>query len=125
MKKFPYNCFKDRKGYILPKSPIIKATPEIIEWLSTDDQVRFMFHDAPNTKTLDKKWLEIGISHSYVGHVYASAWTWSDEDFNKYNFENNPYMKIFDEDYEGLMKYMRWVAKLGPRFTKQLFNKEN
>ena len=121
MNKLPYNCYI-RKGYVIPKSPVIKATPDIIEWLSTDNAVRFLFTDKPNTKVLDKKWLEIGISHSYVGNVYASAWTWSDEDFDKY-FIDNPYMKIFDEDYEAFMKYMKWVAKLGPWFTKQNFKK--
>ena len=122
MSKF-YNCYKDRKGYIVPKSPVIKNSPDIIEWLSTNDQVRFLFTDKPNTKTLDKEWLEIGISHSYAGVIYASVWSWSNEDFNKYSFDKNPYMKIFDEDYEGLIKYMKWIAKLGPKFTKQLINK--
>ena len=83
MSKF-YNCYKDRKGYIVPKSPVIKNSPDIIEWLSTNDQVRFLFTDKPNTKTLDKEWLEIGISHSYAGVIYASVWSWSNEDFNKY-----------------------------------------
>ena len=122
MSKF-YNCYKDKKGYIVPKSPVIKNSPDIIEWLSTNDQVRFLFIDKPNTKTLNKEWLEIGISHSYTGVIYASVWSWSNEDFNKYSFDKNPYMKIFDEDYEGLIKYMKWIAKLGPKFTKQLINK--
>jgi hypothetical protein len=117
-KRFPYNCYKDRKGYVIPKSPVIKATPDIIEWLSTDDAVRFLFNDKPNTKILDKEWLSIGIGHSYAGNVYASVWPESQEDVDKY-FVNNPYMKIFGEDYDGFMRYMRWVAKLGPRFTKQ------
>jgi len=54
-KRFPYNCYKDCKGYVIPKSPVIKATPDIIEWLSTDDAVRFLFNDKPNTKILDKE----------------------------------------------------------------------
>lgn len=117
-KRLPYNCYKDRKGYVIPKSPVIKATPDIIEWLSTDDAVRFLFNDKPNTKILDKEWLSIGIRHSYAGNVYASVWPESQEDVDNY-FVNNPYMKIFGEDYDGFMRYMRWVAKLGPRFTKQ------
>lgn len=122
--KLPYNCYIDKKGYILPKSPVIKCTPDIIEWLSTDDAVRFLFTDKPNNKVMDKEWISIGIGHSWVGNVYASAWSESQEDVDKY-FTNNPYMKIFDEDYEVFMKYMKWVAKLGPWFTKQRFKKED
>ena len=29
--RVPFNCYTDRKGYLMPKSPIIKATPDIIE----------------------------------------------------------------------------------------------
>jgi hypothetical protein len=122
--KIPYNCYIDKKGYILPKSPVIKCTPDIIEWLSTDDAVRFLFNDKPNSKVMDKEWISIGIGHSLVGNVYASAWPESQEDVDKY-FINNPYMKIFDEDYEAFMKYMKWVAKLGPWFTKQRFKNED
>ena len=122
--KIPYNCYIDKKGYILPKSPVIKCTPDIIEWLSTDDAVRFLFNDKPNTKVMDKEWISIGIGHSLIGNVYASAWPESQEDVDKY-FIDNPYMKIFDEDYEAFMKYMKWVAKLGPWFTKQRFKKED
>lgn len=122
--KIPYNCYIDKKGYILPKSPVIKCTPDIIKWLSTDDAVRFLFNDKPNSKVMDKEWISIGIGHSWVGNVYASAWPESQEDVDKY-FINNPYMKIFDEDYEAFMKYMKWVAKLGPWFTKQRFKNED
>ena len=122
--KIPYNCYIDKKGYILPKSPVIKATPDIIEWLSTDDAVRFLFNDKPNSKVMDKEWLTIGISHSWVGNVYAYASGDTQEDINRY-YIDNPYVKIFDEDYEAFMKYMKWVAKLGPWFTKQRFKKED
>ena len=122
--KIPYNCYIDRKGYILPKSPVIKATPDIIEWLSTDNAVRFLFNDKPNSLKLNKEWLTIGISHSWAGHVYAYASEDTQEDINKY-YIDNPYVKIFDEDYEAFMKYMKWVAKLGPWFTKQRFKKED
>jgi hypothetical protein len=122
--KIPYNCYIDRKGYIMPKSPVIKATPDIIEWLSTDNAVRFLFNDKPNSKVMDKEWLTIGISHSWVGNIYAYASGDTQEDVNKY-YIDNPYVKIFDEDYEAFMKYMKWVAKLGPWFTKQRFKKED
>ena len=122
MSKF-YNCYKDRKGYIVPKSPVIKNSPDIIEWLSTDDAVRFLFTDKPNTKNIDTEWISIGIGHSYAGNVYASAWSETQESIDKY-LVDNPYMKFFDEDYEAFMKYMKWVAKLGPKFTKQLINKK-
>lgn len=114
-KRLPYNCYKDRKGYVIPMSPVIKATPDIIEWLSTDDAVRFLFNDKPNTKILGKEWLSIRIGHSYAGNVYASVCLESQEDVDNY-YVNNPYMKIFGEDYDGFMRYMRWIAKLGPRF---------
>lgn len=114
-KRLPYNCYKDRKGYVIPMSPVIKATPDIIEWLSTDDAVRFLFNDKPNTKILGKEWLSIRIGHSYAGNIYASVCLESQEDVDKY-YVNNPYMKIFGEDYDGFMRYMRWIAKLGPRF---------
>lgn len=121
MSKF-YNCYKSKKGYIIPKSPVIKATPDIIEWLSTDDQVKFLFNDKPNTRNIDTEWISIGIGHSYTGNVYAYAWAETQDSVDKYLI-NSPYVKFFDEDYEAFMKYMKWVAKLGPKFTKQLINK--
>ena len=123
MSKLPYNCYVDRKGYIMPKSAIIKTNPDIIEWLSLDDSVRFMFKDKPSSLKLNKEWITIGISHSYIGNVYAYASGDTQEDIDKY-YIDNPYVKIFDEDYEAFMKYMKWIAKLGPWFTKQRFKKE-
>ena len=120
MNKLPYNCYVDRKGYVMPKSAVIKLTPDLIEWLSTDDTVRFLFNDKPNSLKLNKEWLTVGIGHSWVGHVYAYAADESNEVIDKY-FIDNPYVKIFDENDEAFMKYMRWVAKLGPWFTKQRF----
>ena len=123
MSKLPYNCYVDRKGYIMPKSAIIKTNPDIIEWLSSDDSVRFMFKDKPSSLKLNKEWITIGISHSYIGNVYAYASGDTQEDIDKY-YIDNPYVKIFDEDYEAFMKYMKWIAKLGPWFTKQRFKKD-
>jgi hypothetical protein len=105
------------------KSPIIKATPDSLEWLSSDDSVRFMFNDKPSSLKLDKEWITIGIGHSWVGNVYAYAADESQSNIDKY-FIDNPFVKIFDEDYEAFMKYMKWVAKLGPWFTKQRFKKD-
>ena len=64
MNKLPFNCYIDRKGYVLPKSVVIKATPDIIEWLSSDNAVRFLFNDKPSSLNLDKEWIMIGIGHS-------------------------------------------------------------
>ena len=119
MSKLPYNCYIDKKNYVLPKSPVIKVTPDIIEWLSTNDPVRFLFHDKPNTLNINKEWIIIGIGHSYVGNIYGHVWGYTQEEVDK-SFVNNPYVKIFDEDYEGFKKYMIWISKLGPWFTKQL-----
>lgn len=120
MNKLPFNCYIDRKGYVLPKSVVIKATPDIIEWLSSDNAVRFLFNDKPSSLNLDKEWIMIGIGHSWSGNIYAYASRDTQEDVNRYCI-GNPYIKIFDENYEAFMKYMRWVAKLGPWFTKQRF----
>ena len=120
MSKTPYNCYIDNKGYVVPKSPVIKATSNIIEWISTDDKVKFLFNDKPNTQNIDTEWISIGIGHSYVGNIYANACPETQDSIDRY-FTNSPYVKFFDEDYEAFMKYMRWVAKLGPLFTKQRF----
>lgn len=45
MSCIPYNCIKDNKGYIVPKSTAIKNCIEIVEWLNTFNGVRFMFND--------------------------------------------------------------------------------
>ena len=124
MNKLPFNCYIDRKGYVLPKSVVIKSTPDIIEWLSSDNTVRFLFNDKPSSLNLDKEWIMIGIGHSWPGNIYAYASGDTQEDVNIYCIDN-PYIKIFNENYEAFMKYMRWVAKLGPRFTKQRFNNED
>lgn len=122
--KIPYNCVKDHKGYIIPKSVSIKNSPEIIEWLSTFDGVRFMFNDVPNTLNLDSELLTIGIGHSNAGHIYCYVSPTSKEWAEQYEFDN-PNMKIFNDDYESFKKYLTWVGKLGPWFTKQLFKKNN
>jgi len=123
MSKLPYNCYIDHKGYVMPKSAVIKLTPDLIEWLSTNDAVRFLFNDKPNSLKLNKEWLTVGIGHSWVGNIYAYAADESQEVIDKY-FIDNPYIKIFDENDEAFMKYMKWVAKLGPWFTKQKFKKD-
>jgi hypothetical protein len=123
MKKF-YNCFKDNKGYLIPKSVVIKNNPEIIKWLSTEFKVSLLFNDKPDSLNLDKEWLYIGIGHSWKGYIYMHVSSSTNEYVDKYLIDN-PYMKIFDEDYEAFMKYMNWVAKLVPWFTKQRFKNED
>jgi len=120
MSKIPYNCYVDNKGYVMPKSAAVKNCKEIIDWLSTNDEVRFMFNDKPNTINLDGEWLTIGISHSLIGNIYCHAYTSKNDWFETYE-ANNPYIKLFDEDYEAFKKYLTWVSKLGPRFTKKNF----
>lgn len=120
MRNIPYNCIKDNKGYIIPKSAAIKNCPEIVEWLSTFNGVRFMFNDRPNTLKSEGEWLVIGIGHSHVGNIYCNASTNSTEFFENY-YANNSSVKNFNEDYEAFRKYMTWVGKLGPWFTKQNF----
>ncbi len=114
-----YNCFKDSKGYLVPKSAVIRNNHEIIEWLSSN-KIQYFFNDKPNTLNLDKEYLCIGISHSYSGYIYTHASTISQEYIDQYLIDN-PYIKLFGDDYEGFKKYMTWVSTLGPWFTKQLF----
>ena len=122
MSKLPYNCYIDNKGYVMPKSAAIKNCKEIIDWLSTNYKVKFMFTDKPNTLNLEGEWLVIGISHSYIGNIYCHTSASENDWFEKYE-ANNPYIKVFDDDYNEFMKYLTWVGKLGPKFTKQLINK--
>ena len=114
-----YNCFKDSKGYLMPKSVVIKNNPEIIEWLSSD-KIKNLFNDKPNTLNLDKEYLCIGISHSWAGYIYTHASTISQEFIDQYLIDNL-YIKNFSDDYDGFKKYMTWVSTLGPWFIKKLF----
>lgn len=115
-----YNCFKDSKGYLIPKSAVIRNTSEIIKWLSTEYKVSILFNDKPDLLNLDKEWLCIGIGHSYKGYIYAHVSSCTNEYVDKYLVDNQ-HIKIFDEDYEKFKNYMLWISTLGPWFTKQLF----
>ena len=113
-----YNCYKDSKGYIIPKSIIIKNNPDIIEWLSSEPQFNKLFKDKPNSLTLNKEWILIGIGHSHIGYLYAFTLSVDQEYINKYC--QNDFHINFNEDYDKLKKYMTWISKLGPKFTKQI-----
>ena len=115
-KKDFYNCYIDRRGKRLPKSAIVKNSKEIIDWLSKTNKVSRLFNDKPNTLDLNKEWLLIGISCSWVGNIYAYVHSISDEDCTRYS--NTTTIKIFDEDYNSLKKYLSWVGGLGSWFTK-------
>ena len=124
--KLPYNTWYDhRKGFVLPKSPFIKNTPEVVEWLRNN--VAKLFSGMPgeersNIYHTNDIWLYVGIGCSNAGYIYCYCGSENPESFAKYS-ENNPTTKIFDNDFESFKRYMLWVAKLGPKFTKQLKNK--
>lgn len=111
-----YNCYINKKGKRLPKSTIIKNSKEIIDWLSKTDKVSCLFNDKPNTLDLNKEWLLIGISCSWVGNIYAYVHSISDEDYIKYS--NITTIKNFGENYNSFKKYLGWVGNLGSWFTK-------
>lgn len=116
-----YNCYKDNKGYIIPKSIIIKNNPDIIEWLSSEPQFINLFKDKPNILKLNNEWINIGIGHSQIGYLYAFVLSVDQDFINKY-CQNNFYIN-FDEDYDKFKKYMKWISKLSPKFTKQNLKK--
>ena len=119
----PYNTYLDRNGYVVPKSPIVKNTPEIIEWLK---QNTAGYSDMPGTGNLYKpedEWVEIGISCSRSGFVFKYCASVKDESVQKFHI-NSPIVKMFDDDFEAFKKYMHWVTKVSNRkFTCQLKNK--
>ena len=117
--KLPYNSYKDSKGYIIPKSIIIKNNPDIIEWLSSEPQFNNLFKDKPNNLILNKEWICIGIGHSWMGYLYAFTLSVDQEYINKYC--QNDFHINFNENYDKFKKYMTWISKLGPWFTKQNF----
>lgn len=118
----PYNTYVDNRGFVIPKSPIVKNTPEIIEWLRKNTAG---YSDMPGTGNLyhpEDEWVEVGISCSNFGFVYKYCATIKDENFQKFH-SKAPYNKIFDDNFDGFKKYMNWVAKVSNRkFTCQLKN---
>ena len=119
----PYNAYVDRNRYVVPKSPIVKNTPEIIEWLK---QNTAGYSDMPGTGNLYKsedEWIEIGISCSRSGFVFKYCASVKDENVQKFHI-NSHIVKMFDDDFEAFKKYMLWVTKVSNRkFTCQLKNK--
>ena len=126
----PYNCWLDNKGFVLPKSPIIRNTKEVTEWIKNNANPKFgrMFTgDRLRDSGLyheEEPWLYVGISCSRQGYVYAFVSTGSDEQFEKY-FKDNQTMKNFDSNLDGFKKYLTWCSNLGPKFTKQFKNKNH
>lgn len=121
--KLPFNTYVDHNGYVIPKSPIVKNTPEIIEWLKQNTSG---YSDMPGTGNLYKQedaWVEIGISTSKSGFVYKYCATVKDENFQKFH-KNSPYVKVFDDNFEAFKKYMLWVKRVSNRkFTCQFKHK--
>lgn len=122
--KLPVNCWMDNKGFVLPKSPMIRNTKEVVDWIKNNSDPKFcrMFTSDKFRDSLyheDDPWITIGISHSWQGYVYAFVYSESDEKFERFS-KDNPYVVIFDNDIEGFKKYLGWVSTIGPKFTKQL-----
>lgn len=119
-----YNCFVNNKGYVLPKTAVIRNCPEVTNWIKNNMDPKFnrmftgdklrdsgLYHD-------EDPWLNVCISCSHQGFVYAFVYTETQEKYNRFT-ANNPYVKIFDKDFEAFKKYLTWVSKLGPKFTMQ------
>jgi len=125
--KLPYNCYVDNRGYVMPKSPLIHNSKEVADWVKANNDPQFnrMFNGSPKTNSSlyheDHPWLWIGLSHSYAGLIYAYLSSDNDKHYEKF-LKDSPYIKNFDNDFEGFKKYITWVSRLGMKFTKQLKN---
>ena len=124
MEKIPYNCYViphgNKKGHVLPKSVLIKNSIEVREFLN-EAHIGFTWYkeDAHNDTN---PWLMISFSPSHIGNIYTSAYT-MDEDTFKRLYEDNPYKKIFDENFEGFKKYVSWAKKNASWIYKKYYEK--
>lgn len=94
-----YNVYKNRRGQIVPKSAVIRNTPELN--ILNESPVHGSYH-------IDDDWVMIAISPSQIGNLYANAYGFSEKD---YNILVNEYSIVFD-DIEKLKKYLRWALNL-------------
>ena len=87
--KLPYNCWHDyRRGFVLPKCPVIKNTPEVIEWLRNNVMKLFRNYGIPGDESngiyhINDEWLCIGIGCAWSGVIYCSYSSETPEFFEK------------------------------------------
>ena len=100
-----FNTYKNKHGQNIPKSAIIENSPEIREYLKTTYSFPYkngVIHD-------DDPWIVVGISASWIGHLYFNIFT----DKNVAIFD---YSCVKDfTDFEAFKKYLNWAHKL-PRY---------
>ena len=109
-----YNCYKDNKGYIIPKSIIIKNNPDIIEWLSSEPQFINLFKDKPNILKLNNEWINIGIGHSQIGYLYAFVLSVDQDFINKYCFNLKQVREdVFVNKNNNFYLYFKTIDKFG------------
>ncbi len=98
-----YNTYKNRRGQIVPKSAVIRNTPEL-DKLKKD----FSIYGWSDYIWKTHEWVMIGISPAQSGNLYANVNGFSERD---YNIFVNDYSIVFD-DIEKLKKYLRWALNL-------------
>lgn len=94
-----YNTYKNKRGQIVPKAAVIRNTPELN--ILNESPVHGAYY-------IDDDWVMIAISPSQIGNLYATAYGFSEKD---YNIFVNDYSIVFD-DIEKLKKYLRWALNL-------------
>jgi len=108
--KIPYNIYYNHiKHKYLPKSPIIRNSPEVIEYIK--EKYNFAWENKVSFNE-SNSWIIIGISSSNAGSLYPYIITLNDEDIEKYNKYT---IKMFDYDFEAFKKYLNWALNL-PKF---------
>lgn len=95
-----YNVYKNKRGQIVPKSAVIRNS-DALNILNEDLPIHGAYH-------IDDDWVMIAISPSQIGNLYATAYGFSEKD---YNIFVNDYSIVFD-DIEKLKKYLRWALNL-------------
>ena len=101
--KRPFNTYTNRKGQTLPKSPVIRSSSELFEWLKNN----YSFAWANAGKLIDesKQYILIGVSASHQGYVYVYISTCDDREISMYD----PSMIKDFTDEEAFKKYLNWV----------------
>ena len=121
MNKIPFNLYtnKHTKGKYLPKSPIIKNTLEIREWIKNN--YKNIIDDHPILFDENKEYIMFNIGSSYAGNIHFFISCNTEEEINRYN---TLCVKHFDYDFEGFKKYLNLALKLPKFIVNCKFDKE-
>ena len=109
MKKGIYNVFKNNRGQVIPKAPVIRNSEEIRKWV--EENIKVNNEINPKGIKNNEEWFFIDISASLLGNLYFYPSTCKDFFFKKY-IEDNDNFKIFDYDIESFKKYLKWASNL-------------